>query len=80
MKINDLKYFYFQSMGSSLTFHGTVDEASELMKNHRCSNPICDTNLWRVKHELDMTRIKMESLESELYAKGIFIRPFYCNI
>ena len=79
MRINGLKYFYFQSMGSSLTFRGTVDEASELMKNHRCSNPICDTNLWRVKHELDMARIKMESLESELYAKGIFIHPFYFN-
>ena len=73
-------FFYFQSMGSSLTFRGTVDEASELMKNHRCSNAICDTNLWRVKHELDMARIKMESLESELYAKGIFIRPFHSNI
>ena len=78
MRINGLKhFFYFQSMGSSLTFRGTVDEASEVMKNHRCSNPICDTNLWRVKHELDMARIKMESLESELYAKGIFILLFY---
>ena len=58
-------------MGSSLTFRGTVYEASELMKNHRCNDPICDTNLWKVKHELDMAKIKMKSLEEELFAKGI---------
>ena len=57
VRINGLNFFYFQSMGSSLTFRGTVDEASELMKNHRCSNAICDTNLWRVKHELDSPQI-----------------------
>ena len=57
VRINGIKYFYFQSMGSSLTFRGTVDEASELMKNHRCSNAICDTNLWRVWHELDSPQI-----------------------
>ena len=58
-------------MGKSLTFRGTVFEAAELMKNHRCNDPICDTNLWKVRHELDMAKIKMKNLEAELLAKGI---------
>lgn len=60
-----------QSMGKSLTFRGTVYEASELLKNHRCKDPICDTNLWKVKHELDMAKLKMRNLEAELLSKGI---------
>ncbi len=43
-------------MGKSLTFRGTVYEASEMIKTHRCKDPICDTHLWKVKHELDMAR------------------------
>ena len=58
-------------MGKSLTFRGTVYEASELLKNHRCKDPICDTNLWKVKHELDMAKLKMRNLEAELLSKGI---------
>ena len=58
-------------MGKSLTFRGTVYEASELVKAHRCKDPICDTNLWKVKHELDMAQLKMRSLEAELLSKGI---------
>ena len=58
-------------MGKSLTFRGAVNEASELLKNHRCKDPICDTNLWKVKHELDVARLKMRNLEAELLAKGI---------
>jgi hypothetical protein len=58
-------------MGKSLTFRGTVFEASELLKTHKCKDPICDTHLWKVKHELDMARLKMRSLEDDLLAKGI---------
>ena len=36
---------YLQSVGKSLTFRGTVYEASQLMKNHKCSDPVCDTLL-----------------------------------
>ena len=60
-----------QSVGKSLTFRGTVAEAQELMRTHRCKDPICDTHLWKVKHELDMAKMKMKRLESELQAKGI---------
>ena len=60
-----------QSVGKSLTFRGAAFEASELLKTHRCKDPICDTHLWKVKHELDMARMKMKSLEAQLQAKGI---------
>ena len=60
-----------QSVGKSLTFRGAVSEASELLRTHRCKDPICDTHLWKVKHELDMARMKMKSLEAQLQAKGI---------
>ena len=42
-----------------------------MLRTHRCKDPICDTHLWKVKHELDMARMKMKSLEAELQAKGI---------
>ena len=58
-------------MGKSLTFRGTVFEASELMKTHRCKDPICDTHLWKVKHELDMAKIRVKKLEAELRKRGI---------
>ena len=58
-------------MGKSLTFRGTVYEASELMKTHKCKDPICDTHLWKVKHELDMAKIRVKKLEAELRKRGI---------
>jgi ionotropic glutamate receptor NMDA 2B len=58
-------------MGKSLTFRGTVYEASELMRTHRCKDPICDTHLWKVKHELDMAKIRMRKLEDELRGHGV---------
>ena len=64
-------FIKFQSVGKSLTFRGAAYEASELLRTHRCKDPICDTHLWKVKHELDMARMKMKSLEAELKAKGI---------
>ena len=47
----------------------------EKLQNHKCDDPICDTNLWRVKHELDLARLKMRSLEVELRSKGITPPP-----
>ena len=37
-----------QSVGKSLTFRGTVFEASHLIKSHKCADPVCDTQLLRV--------------------------------
>ncbi len=58
-------------MGKSLTFRGTVYEASELMRTHRCKDPICDTHLWKVKHELDVAKIRLRKLEEELVRRGV---------
>nr|XP_015917244.1 glutamate receptor ionotropic, NMDA 2B isoform X1 [Parasteatoda tepidariorum]XP_042910482.1 glutamate receptor ionotropic, NMDA 2B isoform X1 [Parasteatoda tepidariorum] len=52
------------SMGKSLSFRGAVYEAQDLIKHHRCKDPVCDTQLWKVKHELDMARIRIRKLES----------------
>ncbi|GIY14064.1 hypothetical protein CDAR_194271 [Caerostris darwini] len=53
-----------QSMGKSLSFRGAVYEAQDLIKHHRCKDPVCDTQLWKVKHELDMARIRIRKLEN----------------
>ena len=58
-------------MGKSLTFRGTVYEAKEAIRTHRCKDPICDTHLWKVKHELDMAKLKMKKLEAELQVRGV---------
>ncbi|XP_019890234.2 glutamate receptor ionotropic, NMDA 2C [Musca domestica] len=59
------------SMGKSLTFRGAVYEATEILKKHRCNDPICDTHLWKVKHELDMTRLRVRQLEKVMDKHGI---------
>lgn len=59
------------SMGKSLTFRGAVFEAQEIIKKHRCSDPICDTHLWKVKHELDMARLRIRQLEKTMNKHGI---------
>jgi glutamate receptor ionotropic, NMDA 2B len=64
-----------QSMGKSLTFRGAVYQAQDMMRNHRCRDPICDTHLWKVKHELDMARIRIKQLEKQLEANGIRPSP-----
>lgn len=58
-------------MGKSLTFRGAVYEAQDILKHHRCKDPICDTHLWKVKHELDLARMKIRQLYKEMEAHGI---------
>lgn len=60
-----------QSMGKSLTFRGAVFEAQDILKHHRCKDAICDTNLWKTRHELDLTRLRVLQLERSLEAHGI---------
>ena len=43
---------YFQSVGKSLTFRGTVNEARELMKSHKCSDPVCTNQLGKVSPKI----------------------------
>ncbi|XP_065341180.1 glutamate receptor ionotropic, NMDA 2B isoform X2 [Cloeon dipterum] len=63
------------SMGKSLTFRGAVYQAQDMLRNHRCRDPICDTHLWKVKHELDLARIRIRQLEKQLEANGIRPSP-----
>jgi len=63
------------SVGKSLTFRGTVYEASQLMKNHKCSDPVCDTQLWRVRHELDVAKLRLTKLQGQLKSCGITAAP-----
>ncbi|XP_071052349.1 glutamate receptor ionotropic, NMDA 2B isoform X6 [Onthophagus taurus] len=59
------------SMGKSLTFRGAVYEAQDILRNHRCRDPICDTHLWKVKRELDISQMRCKQLEKELEAHGL---------
>lgn len=65
------KPLVYNLLGKSLTFRGAVYEAQEILKNHRCTDPICDTHLWKVRHELDMAKLRVRQLEKELDANGI---------
>ncbi|ERL92387.1 hypothetical protein D910_09701, partial [Dendroctonus ponderosae] len=59
------------SMGKSLTFRGAVFEAQDILRNHRCRDPICDTHLWKVKRELDVAQLRIKQLEKEMEVHGI---------
>ncbi|XP_076334851.1 glutamate receptor ionotropic, NMDA 2B-like isoform X2 [Tachypleus tridentatus] len=63
------------SMGKSLSFRGAVYEAQDMLKRHRCKDPICDTQLWKARHELDMARLKLKQLQKELYLKTSPVDP-----
>ncbi|KAL3205184.1 hypothetical protein MRX96_040853 [Rhipicephalus microplus] len=51
------------SMGKSLSFRDAVYEAR---MRHRCRDPVCDTQLWKVRHELDLARMRVSQLEAQL--------------
>ncbi|XP_025836924.1 glutamate receptor ionotropic, NMDA 2B [Agrilus planipennis] len=59
------------SMGKSLTFRGAVFEAQDILRLHRCRDPICDTHLWKVKRDLDISQMRCKQLEKELESHGI---------
>ncbi|ESP03117.1 hypothetical protein LOTGIDRAFT_137890 [Lottia gigantea] len=54
------------SMGRSLNFEQSVMEAIDLHKKHKCKDPICETQLWKVRHELDLALIKINKLQKQL--------------
>ena len=68
----------FQSLGKSLS--GEAVPSSEGLKNYHCDDPVCDTNLWQVRHELDLARMKMRSLEVELRSQGIEPLPGFTQM
>ncbi|XP_076049036.1 glutamate receptor ionotropic, NMDA 2B-like [Oratosquilla oratoria] len=67
------------SMGRSTTFKRTVQDAQAAaagrgggrLEGSRCTDPLCDTQLWRVKHELDMARLRIQHLEKQLEDNGL---------
>ena len=52
-----------QSVGKSLTFEQSVREAIELQRNYRCKNPVCETQVWKLRHELDMAQLNISRLK-----------------
>lgn len=77
----DQDCLHFQSIGKAL-----LERRS---KKERCSDPMCDSHLWKIRHELDMARLKMKSLEAQLqrkrkeellrYEMSPFFKPFRAN-
>ena len=61
-------------MGKSISMHEVVQEAREQYNSGRCDDPICDTDLWRVKHELDMAKLRIVDLEIQMESHGIVHR------
>ena len=53
-------------MGKSLSFRGAVFEATDLIKHHRCKDPVCNTQLWKTRHQLDMAKLKIRQLEANI--------------
>lgn len=56
------------SLGKSLTFEQTIMEAIDLHKKHKCKDPLCETQLWKAKHELDLALLKIQKLSREIGA------------
>ncbi|KAG0418434.1 hypothetical protein HPB47_004862 [Ixodes persulcatus] len=51
------------SMGKSLSFREAVYEAR---MRRRCRDPACDNQLWKVRHQLDIARLRVSQLEAQL--------------
>lgn len=49
-----------------MTFEQSVLEAIDFHKKHKCKDPLCETQLWKVKHELDLALIRVDKLKGEL--------------
>ncbi|KAK7112851.1 hypothetical protein V1264_012235 [Littorina saxatilis] len=54
------------SMGQSLTFEQSVMEAIDMHRHHKCRDPLCETQLWKAKHELDIAMLKIDQLKRQL--------------
>ncbi|XP_076458544.1 glutamate receptor ionotropic, NMDA 2B-like [Babylonia areolata] len=59
------------SMGLSLSFQQSVHDALQLHKSHRCRNPVCESQLWKANHRLDMARLEIDKLQKEIAALAV---------
>ncbi|CAL1534217.1 unnamed protein product, partial [Lymnaea stagnalis] len=54
------------SMGKSLQFKDYVDEAMSAYSKTRCKNPVCEIQIWKLRHQLDMALLKIDHLQNQL--------------
>ncbi|XP_041362766.1 LOW QUALITY PROTEIN: glutamate receptor ionotropic, NMDA 2B-like [Gigantopelta aegis] len=54
------------SLGKSLTFEQSVMEAIDLHKKTRCKNAMCETQMWKLRHELDLALLKIDNLQNSI--------------
>lgn len=59
------------SMGQSVTFREAVCEAQDLLKKHRCRDPMCKAHLFKICEELAVARLKIQQLERILEGQDI---------
>ncbi|KAH9494874.1 Glutamate receptor ionotropic, NMDA 2B [Bulinus truncatus] len=59
------------SMGKSLQFKDYVDEAMSTFVKSRCKDPLCETQMWKLRHQLDMALLKIEHLQNQLGDLGV---------
>lgn len=53
-------------MGKSLHFEDAVRETIQLQRSFRCKNAVCETQTWKLKHQLDLAKFKVERLRKDL--------------
>ena len=41
-------------------------EAIDLHKKTRCKNVMCETQLWKLRHELDLALLKIDNLQNSI--------------
>ena len=56
--------WFSQSLGQTLTMEDTVRGTVERKK--RCRDQVCDTQIWRLKHQLDLALLKIENLQNQI--------------
>ncbi|XP_060599941.1 glutamate receptor ionotropic, NMDA 2B-like isoform X2 [Ruditapes philippinarum] len=54
------------SMGKSLTFEQSVFEAIDIQRKHKCKDPICEMNIWKARHQLDIALLKIKNMQKEI--------------
>ncbi|XP_055875497.1 glutamate receptor ionotropic, NMDA 2B-like [Biomphalaria glabrata] len=59
------------SMGRSLQFKDYVEEAMNTFGKSRCKDPTCETQMWKLRHQLDMALLKIDHLQNQLGDLGV---------
>ncbi|KAL4223136.1 Glutamate receptor ionotropic [Mactra antiquata] len=54
------------SMGKSLTFEQSVFEAIDIQRRHKCKDPICEMNIWKARHQLDIALLKIKNMQKAI--------------